>query len=410
MRSRWLVVATVAAVGLLTGVLWYGTTDTVIAQSQETRGPAYTPPRTPWGDPDLQGAWRPEAIATPMERPARFGTRQFLTEEELAAQAKAQPVQRQERSEEESSGGDARLASQAPRSTNDNSQSRPHEAFIRGLEYNAWWTAGAPQNRQRKVWNRTSLIVDPPDGRMPAYAPSVLDRIEAKDAARVGRGEADSVHDRNTLERCLPALLGGQGAAAGLSDVKQILQAPGFVTMVYDGLTYARVIPVDGRPALDPRITNWLGEARGRWEGNTLVVEVTNINDKQDGGPIAASHNEFLPGTHQHNYFGSGAKASITERYTRVSPERIEYSFTLNDPETYARPYTILRPLEPADDFMFLENACHEGNYGMTSLLAGGRANEKSALIAAEVEAATRKEQLVEVRKRNAERLKASGR
>ena len=402
MRYRWHALALVGMAALTAG-LWLGGAQAAGAQAVAA---AQTTPRTAWGDPDLEGIWRAEATTTPMERPAELGTREFLTDEELAAMERelAGLDTTPERETEVETRADPRLQDRAPRLARETATARPHEKALLGQEYNAWWTAG-PQ-RERKLWNRTSLIVDPPDGRLPALNPDVLERLEARDDARLGRGEADRPEDRNLGERCISVLLRGVWRS-GFS-AKRIVQAPGYVVMVYDGLTFARIIPLDGRPAPDDRIRQWLGDARGRWEGDTLVVETTNINDKQDGGPIAPSHNEYLPESrHQHHYFGSGADAHLVERYTRVGPDRIEYERTLTDPSVFTKPFTTIRPLEKADDHMMLENACHEGNYGMLNLLRGNRIHEDQGLIASDAETATRRQQLEELRQRNAELLGA---
>ena len=405
MRYRLPVLAAGGILAAVSASVWLGDGPVVQAQTGARRATAaavWTAPRTPWGDPDLEGIWRPAEISTPMERPVQFGTREFLTDEELAVLEKTGQAE-----SEEEGRADPRFADHRPRNAAETATARPHEKALLGQEYNAWWQAGT--QRKRSVWNRTSLIIDPPDGRLPALTPEALNRLEAREEARVGRGEADGPEDRNLGERCLTVLF-RPGGRSGLSGVKQIVQAPGYVVMVYDGFTFPRIIPLDERPRLDNRIRQWLGDSRGRWEGDTLVVEVTNVNDKQDGGPIAASHNEYLPGIHQHQYFGSGTTGRVIERYTRVSPDRIEYQYTLNDPSVFMKPYTTLTPLEKANDYLMLENACHEGNYGMTNLLRGGRANEKSAVIAAEAETETRRQQMEELKKKTAEALKAAGR
>jgi hypothetical protein len=351
--------------------------------------------------------WQTEPSSTPLERPAQYGTRQFLTSEELAERDKGGTVA--EVTEEEGGAND-RLASHAGRDEKENARARPHEAALLGKEYNAWWTAGPPRKPSgNPVWNRTSLIIDPPDGRLPAYTMAALNRLEAREAARKNRSEADGPEDRNLAERCIAHELGGN--SGGNFGTRQIIQAPGYVMMISDGMQQARIIPLDGRPQRDDRIRGWYGSARGRWEGDTLVVDITNINDKQDGGPIAPSHNELLPGIHQHHYFGTGATAKVTERFTRVLPNRIEYQYTLDDPSVYLKPYTILRPVEKLeDDYLMLENACHEGNYGMFSLLAGGRRHQKDAQIAADAEQKTRREQLEVLKKRTQEATSGGGR
>ena len=404
MRFRRHAVVLVGIAAVTAGV-WLGGGQATGAQSAGGED-GWTTSRTSWGDPDIQGIWRAEAISTPMERPVELGTREFLTDEELLAMERelAELDAPTEPETEETTRADARLADRAPRLASETATARPHEKALLGQEYNRWWTLG-PQ-RERKLWNRTSLIVDPPNGRLPALNPDILDRLEARDDAREGRGEADRPEDRNLGERCISSLLRGVWRSG--FGARRIVQAPGYVVMVHDGLTFARIIPLDGRPPLDNRVRQWMGESRGRWEGDTLVVETTNINDKQDGGPIAPSHNEYLPESrHQHHYFGSGAEASIVERFTRVGPERIDYERTFTDLSVFTQPYTTIRPLEKADDHLMLENACHEGNYGMLNLLRGNRLHEDDNLIAAEAETATRRAQLEELRKRNAERLAA---
>ena len=403
MRNRWLALASVGLAAVVAGVwLVHGQVVGAQAGAQSATGDtSWITSRTSWGDPDLEGIWRSEAITTPMERPEHFGTREFLTDQELTAvQQELEPVEPTPAPD-----ADQRLASRAPRLASETEQARPHEKALLGQEYNAWWTAG-PQ-RERKMWNRTSLIVDPPDGRYPSLNPDVLERLEARDDAREGRGEADSPHDRNLGERCMPALLRGVWRSGGFG-ANRIVQSPGYVVMVNDGLTFARVIPVDGRPPLDDRIQQWLGDSRGHWEGDTLVVETRNINDRQDGGSIPPSHNEYLPESrHQHHYFGSGATAHLVERYTRVGPDRIEYERTFTDPSVFTKPITTIRPLEKDDDFLMLENACHEGNYGMLNLLRGNRLHEEDNVIASDAETATRRGQLEELRRRNTELLDA---
>jgi hypothetical protein len=396
----------VLALGVL-AALWLSGPSGVLAQAGRQTS-SWTAPKTPWGDPDLQGVWRNEPVATSMERPARFGQRQFMTDQELAEAMKAGPAaDPTAEQEEEAAAANARLADQRPRNANETASARPHEKALLGQEYNAWWTVGPAQKGSNNApWNRTSLIIDPPDGRLPPYTTAALDRLAARDAARKGRGEGDAPDDRNLAERCIVHVLGA-GGYGGWAGVQQIIQAPGYIVFVADGFRDTTIIPVDGRPALDDRIRQWMGEPRGRWEGNTLVIETANINDKQDGGAIWPSHTELLPGIHRHMYFGSGTTARFTERLTRVGPNRIEYQYTFTDPSVFVRPFTVLRPLDQAEpDHLWLENACHEGNYGMTSLLSGNRAKEQDGLAAAAAEIETRRQQLDVLRKQTAERLK----
>ena len=169
------------------------------------------------------------------------------------------------------------------------------------------------------------------------------------------------------------------------------MQAPGYVVIRANTLNQndVYVIPLDGRPPLPSHMRQWLGDARGRWEGDTLVVEATNIVGKQDGGEIMPIHGGLTE--HAHYYPGSGEGLRYIERYTRVSDERIEYQYTIDDPMTYVRPYTVLRPLGKEDDsYLLLDPACHAGNYGMPNSLTAARADEEYAVQAREDERAVR--------------------
>ena len=342
----------------------------------------WTVPRTPWGDPDLQGIWTNEAITTPMERPATFGNREFLTDEESAEQEKEAQAEYERRLQEENPAG--------PRSTADAQRAAGgFEAGIRGEEYNNFWMA-RPQ--KQRVWRRTSLVVDPLDGRIPPFTRAAVARIEAREEARRGRGEADSWEDRNLNERCMRPQ-----AATGLGGTVRIVQAPGWVALLPDGLQYARLIPVDGRQRVSSKIRGWFGRPRGRWEEDTLVVETTNFNDKQDGGPIMPSH--FGQHGQITGYLGSGETLRRIERYRRVGPDSMEYVITTDDQSLYVRPYTVLRPMIRDDNFLMLQSGCHEGNYGMANILSAARADEEGAMRAAAAEAELRRPQLEQMRK-----------
>src|SRR5262245_3203027 len=192
------------------------------------------PPRTPWGDPDLQGIWINEDIDTPMERPKEFGDRQFLTDQEVAAKERAQ----RERVREEEAKRIAELG--GPRSLEEARGAPAHEKGIRGEEYNRVWVDTGPRKPGR-VWRRTSLIVDPPDGRNPPLTLEALKRLDAREEGRRGRGEADGPEDRNLGERCL------RGAMSVLGATKLILQVPGYVMIFQESGHHTRIIPLDGR-------------------------------------------------------------------------------------------------------------------------------------------------------------------
>ena len=317
--------------------------------------------RTAWGDPDLQGIWRP-MTRLPLERPKEFAEREFLTDAEVAAR---------ERQAKETQA--KRLAGEL-------------QTFGSGQfdSFNSIW--GASRDRIR-ISRRTSAIIDPPSGRLPPWTPQQVKRWEARQAASRGRGAGDSWEDRSPYERCIkvvgapvvPTMLlqarltDGTAVASGRNPVRRILQAPGYVAMVMDEAGQYRIIPLDGRPAVGPKIRQWVGDARGHWEGNTLVVEITNINDQQDGG-------RFIPAHKTSTYLGSGETLRVIERFTRVDADTIEYRYTIDDPEVYTRPYTVLRELTRDDRYAMAPDQCHENNESMAAILAGARADEPWAL------------------------------
>jgi hypothetical protein len=345
--------------------------------------------QTAWGDPDLQGKWEMVETSAPMERPKELGNREVLTDQEVAARIQVLSKRPAE------GDPDADVAFPAIKAT-----APEHEKGIRGQEYNKFWVDSGP--RKIKPWKRTSLVIDPPDGRMPPFTPEAIKRIEEREAARRNRGEADTWEDRNLNERCLQASFfrfGGGGGAGELS-VRQILQAPGTVAIIVSTLNSNDpiVVPLDGRPRPSDAVRTWIGVPRGRWEGTTLVIETTNVNGKQDGGPVMASRTPYQ------RFLGAGETLRITERFTRVDADTLEYSYTVDDPRTYVRPYTVLRPLVKLDDDLLMpENACHEGNYGIVGQLSAGRADEEYALQAARAEAAGRQSQLQEMKRRTEE-------
>ncbi len=335
----------------------------------------WTPPRTPWGDPDIQGIWTNEVTSTPLERPAGLGDRELLTAEELAEKAGRDALLARGATEEELAGA------VRPR---DLDRVTGYDRNIVGQEYNRFWTDTGPR-RQREPWPRTSLVVDPPDGRIPPFTRELLQRWERREEAARGRGQRDDWLDANLGERCLSS------ARSRLRGSRLVLQSPGYVVIRVNTLNHndVYVVPLDGRPPLPPHLRQWLGDSRGRWEGDTLVVETANILGKQDGGDVLPIHGGLTE--HVHYYPGSGAGLRYIERYTRVSDERIEYQYTVDDPRTYVRPYTVIRPLgKEADDYLLLEPACHEANYGMPNSLSAARADEEYAVQAREDERAVR--------------------
>jgi len=344
-------------------------------------------PRTPWGDPDLQGIWTNENTRTPRQRPARYGDREFFTDEEMA-ELEQQALERYEQALAAADPAGPRSRADIERTQN------TVEAGIFGAEYNNVWMQ-QPQKPGPLRWRRTSLVVDPPHGQVPPYTPELIARVEAREEARRHRGEADTWEDRNLNERCMRPQ-----AATGLSGTVRIVQSPGWVAILPDGFQYPLLVPLDGRAQVSSKIRGWFGRSRGHWEGDTLVIETTNFNDKQDGGPVLPSRRPLG------FYLGSGETLRRVETYHRLGPDQLEYGLTTDDPSVYVEPYTVLRPMILANDFLMLQSGCHEGNYGMPNILSAARADEEYALRAALEAAESRRSQLAAMKARTEEWLR----
>ena len=289
---------------------------------------AQTSERTAWGDPDLQGVWT-NRTTTPLERPSEFEARAVLTDEERAeidAQAEA-------------------------------NRDRPPPPGQTG-GYNSFWLDRGVRNSQ------TSLIVDPPDGQYPAKTDRVRESDAAFAAMRDGT-EFDTWEDLNLYDRCITRGMPGAMIPGFYNHNYQILQTPDYVVILVEMIHDARIIPLDGRAHLSSRIGQWMGDSRARWEGDTLVVETTNMTPRGDQRVRYLVH-------------AGSEQASVVERFTRVSADRIDYSFTVTDPATYATPWTAEIPMVPLGGEIF-EYACHEGNYGLWNILAGARAADRQA-------------------------------
>ncbi len=311
------------------------------SKSQTTAKPGTTAAakrafRTAWGDPDLQGTWS-NGTTTPLERPTGL-EKDVLSEEETA--------------EQDEKTAEARNTDRRDGAGTDVDVDRAYNEF--------WWERG-------KSIGRTSLIVDPPDGRIPPLTPEGQKTADALAAAKRARGPADSWEDRNLHERCLvyhsvPPL------PTGYNNNYQIVQTPGLVAILSEMIHEVRLIPLDGRPHMGPTIRQWFGDSRGHWEGDTLVVDTTNFTDLND--------------LNQRIRRGSGATLHVIERFRRVDADRIDYQFTVDDPATFTKPWTATLPMAKIQVPIY-EYACHEGNYGMSGILSGHRAQEKAAAGAA---------------------------
>jgi hypothetical protein len=304
----------------------------------------FTPPRTPWGDPDIAGIFtNKDEQGVPLERPAEFAGRPLVTDEEFAARAnRAQRQLETDNSEFDIATADTSNAGQVGSATSP----PPH-----------WLDRGKPSRR-------TSRIVDPPDGRIPTQTPAgqkrIADRAADRARARSGRGPSDSYVDRSLYDRCITRGLPGSMMPAIYGNSFEIVQGPGWVGIRYEMIHEVRMIPLDGRPHAAPAIRSYMGDARGRWEGNTLVVETTNFRPEstyQNANPDAVR---------------------LVERFTAVAPDKVEWSVTVNDPSTWTRPWTFEIDLTKDASQQVLEYACHEGNYAMTNILEGARADEKA--------------------------------
>lgn len=345
----------------------------------------WTPTRTAWGDPDLQGVWE-NLTPVPLERAKEFGTREFMTEQEAAERlrrAKTQststsgtPAPALPRGEADEISGTLPEVDKARNSTADRlSDDTPGKRIV-DAEYNAFWNAAI---KGPKPSLRTSQIVDPPDGRLPSYTQEALAAWDAREKARLGRGQADTWEDRGLGERCIAQPVGNGVFMGGNHDIEQ---APGYVVIHWftpgDGVY--RIVPMDGRPHAGSGIRQWYGDARGRWEGNTLVVETTNFNDQQ-AGEILPAHGGLFGTGHSHNFAGTGETLRLIERFTRIDADTLEYRTTIEDPKVFVRPWTAVTTWTRDDTLTpEYEYACHEHNYGMVNALRGARANEKDSL------------------------------
>jgi hypothetical protein len=299
---------------------------------------AYKPPRTPWGDPDLQGIW-PGNMGVPMQRPEAFGTRTTLTEEEYQ-QRVAQARQQAANDSQEFAFSDTRV----------------------GIGPPSYWTERGTPTRQ------TSLIQDPPNGRLPDLTWRAIQKRALFKMPGEWRGEAASWSDMNIYYRCISRGVLGSVIPVVYNNGNQIVQAPGYVVFRNEMIHEARVIPIDNRPHVGENIRMYMGDSRGRWEGDSLVVETTNFTDNIAIGSNGAGY-PGDPGYHSRNM-------KLVERFTRVSEDTLNYEATVIDPETWTRPWSLLIQLRQDSDYQLLEYACHEGNYAMTDILQGARAEE----------------------------------
>jgi hypothetical protein len=301
----------------------------MVGQTRTAPSKTWSVPRTPDNQPDLQGIWT-NGTVTPLERPREFADKPFLTPAEAAAY---------EKQARDRNNGDRRDAN-------------PDADLAVGYN-DFWWDRGTRVVSTR----RTSLIVDPPDGKIPPLTPEAQKKAAARaDARRLH--PADGPEDLSLTDRCI-ARPGPPMVPAGYNNNHRIVQAADYVVIFSEMMHDARIIPLGNRPHLPNNVRQWFGDPRGRWDGNTLVVETTNFTDRT-------------------NFRGSGENLRLTERFTRIDPDTLLYQFTVDDPESFQRAWSGEIPMKRSEGPIY-EYACHEGNYSIVNSLSAVRSEEKAA-------------------------------
>ena len=360
-------------------------------------------PRTKWGDPDLQGIWA-GFENVPLERPLALGDKEFYSDAELA-----------DRVAKASARAKARAALIAQGKVE-------HEGFRSVPNYNAIFEYSEPKGPPN-ISRRTSAIIDPPNGRIPPWTIQQVKYWAAREAVTKGRGETDAMDDINLNTRCINVVndaevtnwgmaFGGANATApGRPDapvvgedidigdgygvnaspgpIRRILQSAGYVAFVMGDTPVYRIVPLDGLPHPSTRIRQWMGDARGHWEGNTLVVDITNITY---GSPIVPNYGGSL-------YPGSGETLHVTERFTRTAGNMLEYRYTIEDPQVYVRPYTVLHVLRKDDSRAGATSVCREDPKDRANSLANARADEQASLDSGEDSVNVRKGRIEQLKK-----------
>jgi hypothetical protein len=295
------------------------------------QAPASSPKTPPASQPDLQGTWS-FATITPLERPAELAGKEFFTEKEAAE-----------------------YENEIRKRNNMDRRDGSAEADV-GRAYNDfWWDRGTRVVKTR----RTSLVIDPPDGKIPPLTAAGRERQAERQAANRGH-EFDGPENRPLAERCIIwASTGPPMLPTAYNNNIRIVQGPGNVAILIEMIHDARIIPLDGRAHLPQDVRQWKGDSRGHWEGNTLVVETTNFTNKTA-------------------FRGASENMRLTERFKRLDSDTLLYQFTVDDPATFTKPWTVEIPVTQSDG-PILEYACHEGNYAMSGGLAGARVQEQKA-------------------------------
>jgi hypothetical protein len=324
--------------------------DTVAIAQTKPAGTNWTPPKTAWGEPELQGVWTSDdSIGVPFERPRHYGSRKLLTDEEFAKREKENDLI-----------SNSVQAGKVPEA----GYWVQHEG-VDAKPYTSNWTEYA-----RRSSRQTSLIVDPEDGRFPPLTQEAALLRAASIAAIRRRPRPESWEDLSMYARCITRGVMGSMLPVIYGNGTEILQSPGLVAIRYEMIHETRLVPIDPsdhpRPHLPAWIRTYLGDPRGHWDGPTLVVETTNFI----GDRLGIGEN------------GAGVKYSedlrLVERFTRVSDDVIQYEATVEDPKTFKAPWTVAFPITQEPSYQIFEYACHEGNYSMINMLNAARAEEKA--------------------------------
>lgn len=322
MRLRHRILVAVAAWAIGTPLL----VSAVVSGQSGSTGAGHL--RTLWGDPDLSGTWT-NTTSTGLERPAALAEVEVLTDEQRAG-----------------------LAAEAARYID-----APPQPGQTGA-YNSFWLD------QGELLARTSLLVDPRDGRLPALTPPAQAR--ADDFTARWLGPPTSWHDMSVYDRCITRGLPGAMLPGFYNHNYMILQTPDYLVLQIEMIHDTRIIPLNGQPRVSDGVRQWLGDSRGRWDGDTLVVETTNFTPKSEQRTAMGPY--FLT-------LSTGEHLRLVERFTRIDETTMDYRFTVDDPTVYTKPWTASTPMRKTNDLLF-EYACHEGNHGLRNVLAGARAQE----------------------------------
>jgi hypothetical protein len=319
---------------------------------------AYVVPETPWGTPDFQGTWTSDDTwGVPFQRPKKFGTRATLTEDELKDREKG--IQRSEEFVE--TGGDNHSPAVAELEAKEKGEAPPQPKGRFGRGVDAAPVPGHWGEFARRASDQTSQVVFPLDGQIPALTPEAQAELDAKMKLRRDPDPA-SYTNWSYYDRCITRGVAGSILPVIYGNGLEIVQTPGYVAIRYEMVHDVRIIPTDGRPHLSSNIRSYMGDAVGHWEGNTLVVETTNLL----GGRMSIGANGDMGAPYSD-------AMKLTERFTRVAPNRINYELTVDDPKTYTGIWKVAFPITHEPGYKLFEYACHEGNMAMHDMLSAAR-------------------------------------